>query len=206
MKVWTNSMKGEDKIIAHVDDMIYKCNPKASEIDSVVWSLNQNIPPTQNMFAIPVSYIQEIRWQEGNKYLQVFFRGSEEHLIVLDDSRRKEMYDYFRNTIPDFFNTTDYYTKIEAAKKPLIALGVLAALFLPTLYMAAKMEATGGMEAFSTRGIFTVILALAALGTIKVVLIFGSLLAITGVSIVRKMKQPPVIHRLIKTIKKPVVN
>lgn len=31
MKIWTHLRKGEDRIIAHVGDTIYKCNPKDTE-------------------------------------------------------------------------------------------------------------------------------------------------------------------------------
>ena len=196
MKVWTNLSKGEDRIIAHVNDMIYKCNPKPDEVDTIAWNLAKGIVPEKDMFGIPFHYIDEIRWEEGKKYIQVIFRGSEEHLTIYDDAKRAEVFDYFKTMLPSFTNTTKHYTAIQAGKKPLIALGVIAVLFLVTLYFANRIESGVGYEFGAKAGLVTAVIGIAAMGTKKVILIFGALLAIAGFSFAKKARHPLVIHRI----------
>ncbi|WP_212003866.1 hypothetical protein [Chitinophaga sp. HK235] len=198
MKVWTNPLKGEDKIIAHIDDMIYKCNPKETDVDQVARGLEMNIIPEKDIFGIPLHYINEIRWQEGKKYIQVFFRGSEEYLTIYDDAKRNEIFNYFKTILPAFSYTTERQTGIQAGKKPLIALVLTGVLLLVALFFANRIEAGVNFEFGNRAGLLTAVIGVASLGTSKVLLIFGSLSAIAGISFVRKAKRPPVYHRIIK--------
>ncbi|WP_089897027.1 hypothetical protein [Chitinophaga arvensicola] len=198
MKIWINSQKGEDRIIAHLGDTIYKCNPKANEVEQVAWGLGKGVLPDENMFGIPLSYISEIRWQEGKNYIQVFFRGSEEYFTVYDDTKRQEIFDYFKTLLPSFSTKTERKTAIQAGKKPLAALIVVGILCLVTLLFASTIESGTGYEFHGHGSLLVAVIGLASLGTKKVLLIFGGLLAIAGFSFARKAKHPPVIHRIIK--------
>ncbi|HEY9262356.1 hypothetical protein [Chitinophaga sp.] len=198
MKIWINPLKGEDKIIAHLNDMIYKCNPKAAEVNTVAWGLEQGVAPDENMFNIPLHYINEVRWEEGKQYIQVFFRGSEEHLTIYDEAKRREIFDYFRTILPSFSSTTIHQTAIEAGKKTLIAMGVVSVLLVVSLYFSAMVESGVEYEIRGRAGLLAAVVGIASLGTKKVLLIYGSLLAITGISFARKAKQPRVIHKITK--------
>jgi hypothetical protein len=198
MKVWTNSLKGEDKIIAHLDDMIYKCNPKAAEVDTVAWGLEKGVAPDDNMFNIPIHYINEIRWEEGKQYIQVFFRGSEEHLTIYDDAKRREIFDYFKTILPAFSSNTEHQTAIQAGKKTLIAMGVIGVLLVVSLYYSTMIESGAEYKIMGRAGLWAFIVGIASMGTKKVILIYGSLLAIAGISFARKAKQPRVIHKITK--------
>jgi len=198
MKVWINPLKGEDKIIAHLDDMIYKCNPKAADVDSVAWGLEKGVAPDENMFNIPLHYINEIRWEEDKPYIQVFFRGSEEHLTIYDDARRREIFDYFKTILPSFSSTTIHQSAIEAGKKALIAMAVVGVLLMVSLYYSTSIESGMEYEIRGRAGLLAAIVGIASMGTKKVLLIFGSLLAIAGISFARKTKQSRVIHKISK--------
>jgi hypothetical protein len=198
MKIWTNLRKGEDRIIAHVGDIIYKCNPKPAETDMIARNFEMGILPEKDMFSIPLYYIDEIRWEEGKKYIQVFFRKSEEHLTIYDDAKRSEIFDYFKVILPSFSATTKRLTAMQAGRKTLIAMVVVGLLFLLTLHFARTIESGVGYELTGRGGLLTAVIGIASLGTKKVVLIFGSLLAIAGISFARKTKRPLVIHRISK--------
>lgn len=102
-KLWNNSGKRDDKIIAIDDQNIYKSNPKDLDLTGTIdrieekWSTDARIT-----FAIPLNIIREIRYDESKKYVQIFFgRGSEEHFKANDPNRLKEIFDYFSQHIPN---------------------------------------------------------------------------------------------------------
>lgn len=198
MKIWTNSQKGDDRIIFHLDDTIYKCNPKAAEAEQVAWGIDKGVLPDENLFGIPLSYVDEVRWQEGKKYIQVFFRGSEEYFTIDDNTKRQEIFFYFKAILPSFSSKVERKTAIQAGKKPLIALVVVGVLCLVTLFFSWTIESGVGYEFGSRAGLLTAVIGIASLGTKKVLLIFGSLLAIAGFSFANKARRPSVSHRIIR--------
>lgn len=200
MKIWRGNEKTDDKIIAFIDSTIYKGNPRDEEIEHCISDLKNGIVPAKIFFSIPVPYIKEIRMQEEKNYLQVFFgQDSEEHLRIQDEMMRKEVFDYFKQNIANTAFTTDHYSKLKAGKKPLIAMAVVAALFLYTLVYAIGYDKGYQYETVNGRydSLTGIVLSIASFGVIKTVLIFSILLAIAGWSFYRKASHPPIIHRLV---------
>ena len=200
IKIWTNPDKGDDKIIAIVDDMIYKCNPAPEEVDAVASGLQVKSIPQKNIFGIPFHYLHEFRYQEGKNYIQVFFReGSEEHLRINNPERLQEVFECFKTLLPSSKYYIDRYKPFRAGKKPLIALAVVSILFIWTLFIAFgiqdgnEYDVKGGRY-YSWAGI---VLMFAAMGVRNVILIYGSLIVIAILSFIKKFKNPPVIHRVL---------
>jgi hypothetical protein len=83
-KVWVNTEKGEDRIIAISSDTILKVNPKENKIYRVEEAIrNDEIP--NDAFCIPFSYVKSVRLQENKPYIQVFFGlESEEYFRIKD--------------------------------------------------------------------------------------------------------------------------
>jgi hypothetical protein len=92
IKIWTSSGKNDDKIIALLNDSIYKANPSESEIESYVFDLKLQKIPSKNSFKIPLHYISMITQQDRKKYIEVTFKGDYEHLKVNDDKTRNEVF------------------------------------------------------------------------------------------------------------------
>jgi hypothetical protein len=125
----------------------------------------------------------------------VFFGAeSEEHFIIKNKEQREEIFNYLKENIPGTSYHQVKYTPVKAAKKPLIAMVVVGVIFAWTLFLALTMEAGVEYE-YHTEGTHGgtggILLGIAGLGVAKVVLIFGGLLGIAGLSAFFKMRNPP---------------
>lgn len=199
LKIWTSTEKSDDKIIAISDEYIYKGNPPASEIESAVFDLQMKGETLKHFFTIPLRYIIAINQQEGKKYIEVLFRGDTEHLKIQNDTKRQEIFDYFKNTIANATLYVSKQSKFQAIKKPLIAMAVLTGLFIWSLYIAVQVENGAvydvtGENYFSVAGI---ILLIASLGVTKLIITYASLLTIAGISMIKKYKNPVIKNMLI---------
>jgi hypothetical protein len=192
MKFWTSTHKDDDKIIAYLNETIYKANPPINEIDKYLIDLNIKDFSSKYFFGIPLRYITQINQQKNKKYIEVLFRGDTEHLKIEDDKQRADIFDFFKQNIPGAIYSTTKQSKLQAVKKPLIAIGVILIIFLWSLYLAIGIE--GGNEYDVTgqhyHSIAGIVLALASLGVSKLLLIFGSLLLIASTSLYKKYKTP----------------
>ena len=199
MKIWRSNEKGDDKIIAYLDGTIYRGNPSSDEIENVIYNFQMKIIPTKNFTAIPLHYQKQIILEDGLNYIEVLFGvESSEHLRIKETERRNEIFEYFKTTIPNAKFYVDKYSKIQAGKKPLIAMGVVAAIFLWTFYIANGIENGNeyGVSGDHKNSLAGIVLALAQLGTTNISLIFGSLFIIAIVAFIRKVKNPKILNRI----------
>ena len=199
MKIWRGNENTDDIIIAYDNQTIYKGNPKPEEIDNIISQMKTGIIPTLNFISIPLHYIKEIQLQEGKNHIEVVFgKDSYEELKVSDIISRNEIFNYFKENIPSNTYSLDKYSKLRAGRKPLVAMAVISVLFLWSLYYAIEFDK--GNEYEISNGHYNsltgIVLAIASYGTKKVIIVFGSLLAIAIFSFIRKIKNPPVINRL----------
>jgi hypothetical protein len=202
MQIWTNEEKGNEKIIAYIDQTIYRGNPKSSEIDSCIYDLKMRKIPTDSFVGIPLHYLKEINIQEGKEYIEILFGGdSYEHFRIKDQNRRTEIFNYFKANIPNVIFSVDKYSKVKAGKKPLIAMAVAGLLFLWVFFIAKGMESGNSYEVVGEQhSLASIVLLIASLGVNKILLIFASLFAIAVIAFIKRAKNPPLITRL--TIKR----
>ena len=199
MKFWRSYEKGDDKIIAYLNGTIYRGNPNSDEIENVIYNFQKDEIPGKNFTAIPPHYLKQINLEDGLNYIEVLFGvESSEHLRIKDTEKRKEIFEYFKQNIPGARFHIDKYSKIRAGKKPLIAMGVVAAIFLWSFYIASGMENGNeyGVTGDRKNSLAGIVLALASLGTKNVAFIFGSLFTIASVSFIRKIKNPKIINSI----------
>lgn len=191
MNIWTSTEKGDDKVIAFVNDTIYKANPPEREIDACIFDLKTQNIVSKYFFGIPLHYISTITLQEGKKYIEIKFRGDTEYLKIKNDTLRNEVFEFFKTNIPGAQYTLEKPSKLKAAKKPLIAMVVVTAMFFWALYLAIGKE---NGEQYEVTGdhynsLAGIALALASLGVKKVILIFGSLILIAVFAFIKKYKE-----------------
>ncbi|CAN5871471.1 hypothetical protein BH11BAC4_BH11BAC4_04510 [soil metagenome] len=200
MKIWRGNENTDDKIIAFINQTIYKGNPATLEIEHCITAMRNGMIPDGNFFGIPLHYIKEIRLQEGKEYIEISFRGSLEHLNVRDEILSNEIFNYFKENIPDSSSSIDRYSKLRAGKKPLIAMAVITVIFLYSLYYAVGYDQGYQYEISNGHynSITGIALWIASYGVKNDVFFFGSLLLIAIFAYVRKAKNPPVIN-LIQT-------
>jgi len=198
-KIWINNEDREDRIIAIGNKTIYKLNPKSYNISQNVTDLeNDNIP--KEALSIPFSYIRKIQYKEGTKYIRILFgKESQENFRINDIQKRFEIFKYFKENIPKTKYEFEKYHPFKAAKKPIIAVSITLLLFLWTLYLAGEIEKGYEYEIVGGSGasITGIVLGLANLGIVNIILIFGSLLTIGIIAIIRKMNKRPSVHNLI---------
>jgi hypothetical protein len=200
MKVWTGTEKNDDKVIAFGNQTIYKGNSKMQDIESALFVLNAKHEPPKDLAGFPLSYIREINLTEGKDHIELLFgKDSSEELNIQDEQRRHEIFEYFKNNIPGSEYTLYKPGSVNAGKKPLIAFAVVAAIFSWTLYIALGIEAGNDYDVSGQHynSIAGIVLAMASMGVKKVILIFGSLLAITLFTFIKKARNLPVIHKII---------
>lgn len=199
MKIWTSDEKGNDKIIVFKDETIYKGNPKEKEIEKILFELKVQGLISKTLVGFPLSYIQEISLQEGKNFIELLFaEDSSEHLKINDEKKKNEVFDYFKENIPNSKYSLEKLSFLQAAKKPLIAGIVIAVFFVATLYFAIELESGNQyyIEGDKYNSITGIVLALAQMGVTNVILLFGSLFLIALSSFVIKGKKPPVINKL----------
>lgn len=200
MKTWISEEKSDDKIVGYLNDTIYRVNPKAKEIAGVAYDFTMNIAPTKHFTAVPMYYVKQIDQEEGMNYLVVHFgSGSYEHLRIKDPAIRNEVFNYFKDNLPNVTFQVDKHSKSSAGKKPLIAMCIVLAIFLWTLYVSIGMEAGNTYEASGGHynSIAGIVLLFASMGTKNVIMIFGSLLGIALFSYIKKIRNPKVVNQLL---------
>jgi len=199
MKFWTSTQKNDDKIIAFVNDTIYKANPRIDDIDKYILDLKTKNISYPAFLGIPLRYISQINQQENKKYIEVIFRGDTEHLRIENDKQRSEVFEFFKENIPG----ANYYiikqSKIQAIKAPLIAIVIIVIIFLWSLIIAIGIESGNEYDVTGERyhSIAGIVLIFASLGVVKLIAIFGSLLSIACFSLYRKYKNPVIKNSLI---------
>ncbi|THD30001.1 hypothetical protein [uncultured Flavobacterium sp.] len=198
MKIWQSNVKSDDKIIAFYNKTIYKGNPKPDEVEKIVRELTIG-KQTSSLFGIPQKLLKEINFEVGKNHIEVLFGlDSIEYLKINDVDKKQEIFDFLRAEIPNSRYEVEKYSKFKAGKKPLFAMAFILILFCWALYLANEIENGNQYEIVgSGRSITTIVLALASIGTVNVILLFGVLFCIALLGFIFKTKRPKVVHKII---------
>jgi hypothetical protein len=116
--------------------------------------------------------------------------------MIKDAVLREEIFNFFKKNTTQSKFCLERYSKIKAAKKPLIALLVVAGLWLYTAYLSIRI-ADGTEFEIRGPGLGGIAYFLATLGPAKNILIFGALAGIALLAAINKIRNPPVMHRII---------
>lgn len=199
MKYWTSTKKNDDKIIAFVNDTIYKANPRVNDIDKYILDLKTKNISYPEFFGIPLPYITQINQHEHKNYIEVIFRGDTEHLKIESDHQRNEIFEFFKENIPGANYVVIKQSRIQSIKAPLVAIIVLLVIFLWSLFISIEIQSGNEYDVAGGHynSIGGIILILASLGMAKLMALFGSLLLIACFSLYRKYKNPIIKNSLI---------
>ncbi len=134
-KIWQNSDNSSDKIIAVYNDIIYNGNPKQEEIDNAILSLKSN-EQSAVLFSIPISYVKSVEMNEKKNYIEIIFgKDSNQHLKVLNPEIKDEIFNYFKDNLPNAV----YKLKKENSFKATAGLMVAFVFYLWTLSVASDI-------------------------------------------------------------------
>ena len=102
MKIWTSTAKGDERIIAYIDQTIYSGNPKLTDLDTCVQDLKMRKIPGSNFISIPQHYLKAINLESGKGYIEVLYGvDSCEHLRIKDEKTRTEIFEYLKANVPN---------------------------------------------------------------------------------------------------------
>lgn len=198
MKIWVNEQKTDDIIVAVSDSSVLKANPKEGELQSFISDIQNGVLPTERTMEIPFSYIREFQLDENKPYFDIYFGGdSSEAFRIQSLQRRLEILNYLQSKVPGQ-SRVEVISGFKAARKPIIAFGVLLGIFLWALYLAVNMEK--GIEyqvVGQQRSIASVVLLLGSLGVKRLSLIFGALMLISMYVIVKRFRTSSTVHRYV---------
>jgi Na+-transporting NADH:ubiquinone oxidoreductase subunit NqrF len=144
----------------------------------------------KNLFSIPYSYITSIQNQNGKNEIKIFYgNGSEDELILNDENIKKEIFDFLKKDLPNFKYSSELPSVLKYAKPQFFALLFTTLLFIWSLYLAIQIESGSEYEIVGGgRGIASIVLAIANLGTFKNIMGYIVLLGIILLSLTVRLK------------------
>lgn len=196
--IWENKVKGNDRIIAYVNNTIYRGNPKEEDVNKILFELKNDKNQISNLMGIPLSYIKEINLEVGKNYIEILFGKDSSELLKINDEKKKvEIFQYLKENIENSRQFTDEYSKFRTGKKSLIAMSLLFILFLLSYYFAIEIE-NGDYDAIPEKAnvIIATVIYISALGTKYVLLIFGLFIMIPFLNFVIKTKRKKIVEKI----------
>ncbi len=191
-KFWKLNDTRSNKLIFIKDNCIYKGNPKQEDLDRLTLRTT-DLAFLENLFSIPYQYLTKIENQEGKKEIKLFYGGKSEEELVVDDAQvKREVFEFLKQDIPIFIYTSQLPPALKYAKNQLIALLIVTAIFLWTLYLAIQIESGVNYEIIGKGrpGITEVVLGLAHFGVSKVATGFSVLMVLILLGLKHKMNYP----------------
>src|SRR5688572_25707586 len=140
VEVWTSNEKGNDKLIAFANNIIYKANPPTDEeTDILARGIKSGTMDTTKLWDISTNNCKEIRLQDGKTYIEILWgRDGEEQLRITDEYKRYKIFNLIKTNTPNSEFSIEKWSVFRAGRKPMIAFFVVLALFLWTLFYAIE--------------------------------------------------------------------
>ncbi|WP_158844520.1 hypothetical protein [Algibacter sp. L1A34] len=189
LKIWKIKESRSNKLILIADKSIYKGNPKVNDLNRVT-PQTTDITFLKDLFSIPYSYITKIENQSGKNYIKIYFgKESEEELYIDNEKTKKEVFEAIKNDNPNLNYSSEIPNMVRYAKPQFFALLIITGVFIWSFYLANQIENGAEYEIIGRRaGIAGIVLAIANLGTFKIISGYLVLLGITVVSLLKRLK------------------
>lgn len=201
IEVWTNSLKGNDKLVGFGNGVIYKANPKTyEEVEALAANMRKGVFDTTKVWEISTRRCREIRMQDGKSFIEIYWgKDGEEELRITDEYLKHKIFEVIKAGASHLNYTVEKWSIFKAGRKPLIAMAVIVALFAWTLFYA--IEAQSGMVYYLEDGrydsITGIVLGIASLGLTNVIAIFSFLIGLAVFAFIRKTRKIPMMYRLL---------
>ena len=206
-KVWINKDTLFDKVVVVADDAIVTADVEESSLEATKSRIENGEAPLnvlgEKATMIPYFSISKAEVNERDTDIEVEYKADKDSksktLDFVDIDTRKAAFTEIQSQLGDKFNCmTEQYSVMRAVYAPLMTLTVLA-LVTWMLHGAAAAIAGGEEADFSgknsgIKSIFFWVLDL--LGPMGVLVVGGSLMLLAVLSLVKRVKQPPVITTL----------
>lgn len=182
-RIWKLNDSKSNKLIIIKDKSIYKGNPNENDFNRVNFETT-DLSFLKNLFSIPYSYINKIENQKGKNYIKIFFgNDSEEELFIDNESIKNEVFEFIKTNAPNLKYSSKVPSVLNYVKAQLFAIVFMTAIFIWSLYLALQIESGVVYELVGGRpGLTGIVLAIANLGSVKVIsgyLIFLAIVTFT---------------------------
>ena len=188
-RIWKLNDSKSNKLIIIKDKSIYKGNPNENDFNRVNFETT-DLSFLKNLFSIPYSYINKIENQKGKNYIKIFFgNDSEEELFIDNESIKNEVFEFIKTNAPNLKYSSKVPSVLNYVKAQLFAIVFMTAIFIWSLYLALQIESgvvyglVGGRP-----GLTGIVLAIANLGSVKVISGYLIFLAIVTFTLTKKLK------------------
>jgi hypothetical protein len=189
-KIWKLKESKSNKVILIQDRVIYKGNPKETDLSRLNLESNNNTF-LKDLFSIPYSYIKQIENQSGKNYIKIFFGNeSQEELYIDNESIKKEVFEFLKSDNQSLVYSVEIPSVINYVKAQLFALLSISAIFIWSLYLAIQIERGAEYELVGggNPGITGIVLAIAHIGSFKIIIGYIILLGITIFALTKRLK------------------
>ncbi len=173
MKYWINT-KGNDKLIAIDEEVIYNHNPSKSRLLEFEYELKKGIIP-QRLTGTRIGYIKKIIANDSSNIIKIY-HGEKNETEIDAQEHKLAIINYLKENDKRKPTYSEYPEKwYSAITKPMIALGVIILLASSIYDIAYHMELGYEYEAEGFGGLFLV--AAEFLGTLGAIAV-GAILSL----------------------------
>jgi len=189
-KIWKLKESKSNKVILIQDKIIYKGNPRENDLNSSRLETRENAF-LKDLFSIPYSYIRRIENQKGKNYIKIFFgNDSEEELYIDNEIIKQEVFEFLKSDNQNLKYSIGTPNILNYAKAQIFALLSILAIFIWSLYLAIQIESGVEYELVGggNPGITGIVLAIANLGSFKIIIGYIILSVIIIFALAKRLK------------------
>jgi hypothetical protein len=189
-KIWKLKESKSNKVILIQDKIIYKGNPRENDLNSSRLETRENAF-LKDLFSIPYSYIRRIENQKGKNYIKIFFgNDSEEELYIDNEIIKQEVFEFLKSDNQNLKYSIETPNILNYAKAQIFALLSILAIFIWSLYLAIQIESGVEYELVGggNPGITGIVLAIANLGSFKIIIGYIILSVIIIFALAKRLK------------------
>lgn len=195
-KYWIDKEgSGHNVIIVH-NQTVFRKKAKKHDLQEVEMELKKGVIDP-SIIGIPFNYMITIEFQENSKHIVIKLgKDSEDEITVHDLALRREIFNYIKGNSPVKSVSEETPSVFKVIKKPLIALGVVVAVFLVILYFIVALHQGYEFRITGSPGLIGIALMLAKFGLVPNALVFFGLGSIALIRIRLNLKKRSVMHTL----------
>lgn len=196
-KLWEFSDSNFNRFILIKDQTIYIGTPTKKNMNSL-----NNEELKRYLFAIPYNKIEKIENQKGKKYIKVSYnRHSYKKLHLNEESSKSDIMSFLKDDLANYHYKVETPTNIEYATSHFLYFTGVLILYLTTLYYSIGIS-NGKTFGFNENGVRYGYLQLchflAKIGSLKVSILFISMLTLIYFFLRKKLKTKSSIETLKK--------
>lgn len=145
-KIWINRANKEHNFIVFNDNILYRLKANKDNFNAIEHELNAGII-NDKFIGLPLAYISRIEFVDNDKNLKAhYIRDAVDEIEISDAVLRKEIFDFFKDSMPAENYTIVDPPNFEKIKQPVMGLVVVLVLFAIMAYIFNDWNIINGAE------------------------------------------------------------